>query len=219
MDLVRRSFVWITILNPHRKLSRRYRHHRPLWRTGQCRPLLTLLLPRGQFLGTLITWRCGHCRVRSEHDQRDQYEHPPHELPPQFTETNHDSLSHITQWAGTIKPRTSEKQPYNVSKLSGVAYIIHDRFCGSRRCSGKRHGAKGYGFQATSRRSVMNNTMWAKGYGVFAHRNPSSPWSVGEMRLRFAERMARGLLFQAPPRITLVPPVDGPVGFCDGLVL
>jgi len=24
---------------------------------------------------------------------------------------NHDSLSHITQWGGTIKPRTSEKQP------------------------------------------------------------------------------------------------------------
>jgi hypothetical protein len=27
---------------------------------------------------------------------------------------NHDSLSHIIQWAGTIKPRTSEKQPCKV---------------------------------------------------------------------------------------------------------
>ena len=56
-------------------------------------------------------------------------------------------------------------------------------------------------------------------YGVFAHRNPVSPWSVGDVRLRFEERTARGLLFQAPPRITFVPPDDGPVGFCEGLAL
>ena len=58
-----------------------------------------------------------------------------------------------------------------------------------------------------------------KGYGVLTHRNPVSPWSVGEMRLRFAERRAAGLLYQDPPRITLVPPDDGPIGFCGGLFL
>jgi hypothetical protein len=31
--------------------------------------------------------------------------------------------------------------------------------------------------------------------------------------------MARGLLFHAPPRTALVPPVAGPVGFFDGLTL
>ena len=59
----------------------------------------------------------------------------------------------------------------------------------------------------------------AMDYGFFAHRNPVSPWSVGVMRLRFAERKARALLYQDPPRITLVPPDDGPVGFFDGLFL
>ena len=56
-------------------------------------------------------------------------------------------------------------------------------------------------------------------YGFFAHRNPVRPWSVGEITLRFAERKARALPFQAPPRITLVPPDDGPVGFFDGAFL
>ena len=59
----------------------------------------------------------------------------------------------------------------------------------------------------------------AMDYGVFAHRNPVSPWSVGVMRLRFAERVAFGLLYQEPPRITLVPPDEGPIGFFDGLFL
>jgi hypothetical protein len=120
---------------------------------------------------------------------------------------------------GNYKASHLRKTTGQVPELSGLAHIIHEHFCGSRRRLGKGHRARGYGFHATSRQSVMNNTMWAKDYGVFAHRNPLSPWSVGEMRLRFAERMARGLLFQAPPRITLVPPVDGPVGFCDGLLL
>jgi len=56
-------------------------------------------------------------------------------------------------------------------------------------------------------------------YGFFAHRNPVIPWSVGDMTLRLAERRARALPFQAPPRITFVPPDDGPVGFFVGLVL
>ena len=42
---------------------------------------------------------------------------------------------------------------------------------------------------------------------------------VGEIKLRFAERRARALPFQAPPRITFVPPDDGPVGFFDGAFL
>jgi hypothetical protein len=123
--------------------------------------------------------------------------------------------------------------------------IIHERFCCNRRStalareasfvkrvaqdgmsvsvsSHARYASRGTRIRAVSQRTVMNNAGYGyktTDYGVFAHRNPSSPWSVGEMRLRFAERMARGLLFQAPPRITLVPPDDGPVGFCDGLVL
>ena len=71
----------------------------------------------------------------------------------------------------------------------------------------------------TSHSSRLSRALRTKNYGVFAHRNPLSPWSVGEMRLRFVERMARGLLLQAPPRIALVPPDDGPVGFSDGLLL
>src|ERR1700675_1974615 len=102
---------------------------------------------------------------------------------------------------GNYKASYIRKTTMQSHGLSRLSRIIHEHFCGSRRCSGKRHGTRGYRFHATSRRSVMNNKMLAKDYGVFAHRNPASPWSVGEMRLRFAERMARGLLFQAPPRI------------------
>ena len=75
-----------------------------------------------------------------------------------------------------------------------------------------RHGAEVY----LSRWTISRP---APVYGFFAHRNPVSPWSVGEIRLRFAERMAFGLLYQEPPRITLVPPDEGPIGFFDGLFL
>src|SRR5215510_1883260 len=119
---------------------------------------------------------------------------------------------------GNYKASHLRKTTGQVPDLSGLARSIHEHFCGNCRRFGKRHGAGGNGLHATSQQLVMNK-MWAEGYGVFAHRNPLSPWSVGEMRLRFEERMARGLLFHAPPRIALVPPDDGPVGFCDGLTL
>ena len=58
-------------------------------------------------------------------------------------------------------------------------------------------------------------------YGFFAHRNPGTYWlrNDGGSQYRSEERRARGLLFQEPPRITLYPPVGGPVGFCAGLFL
>lgn len=84
-----------------------------------------------------------------------------------------------------------------------------------------RASSHGSGLRSTRERADISDPFGrrTKGYGVFTHRNPVSPWSVGEMRLRFAERRAAGLLYQDPPRITLVPPDDGPVGFCGGLLL
>ena len=119
---------------------------------------------------------------------------------------------------GNYKASHLRKTTGQVLDLSGLARNIHKNFSRSRRRFDKGHRARGNSLHATSRQRVMNK-IWAEGYGVFAHRNPLSPWSVGEMRLRFEERMARGLLFHAPPRTALVPPVDGPVGFFDGLTL
>ncbi len=61
----------------------------------------------------------------------------------------------------------------------------------------------------------------AKNYGVFAQRNPGAYKlrNDGGSQYRSADRRVRGLLFQDPPRITLNPPVAGPIGFCDGLFL
>ena len=61
----------------------------------------------------------------------------------------------------------------------------------------------------------------ATGYGFFAHRNPGKYKlrNVGGSQYRSEDRRVRELLFQEPPRITLNPPVGGPVGFFDGLSL
>lgn len=57
--------------------------------------------------------------------------------------------------------------------------------------------------------------------GFFTHRKPGEYWllNVGGSQYRSAERNARGLLFQEPPRIPLNPPVGGPSGFFCGLAL
>ena len=69
--------------------------------------------------------------------------------------------------------------------------------------------------------SSMQERPRATDYGFFAHRNPGTYWlrNDGGSQYRSEERRARGLLFQEPPRITLYPPVGGPVGFLDGLFL
>jgi len=57
-------------------------------------------------------------------------------------------------------------------------------------------------------------------YGVFAHRNPvPRPRNDGKWMSRSVERRFFSPLPQEPPRITLCPPVGGPVGFCAGLAL
>ena len=58
-------------------------------------------------------------------------------------------------------------------------------------------------------------------YGDFAHRNPGTYKlrNDGGSKCRSATRRLRGSLSQEPPRTTLNPPDDGPVGFCDGLFL
>jgi hypothetical protein len=68
-----------------------------------------------------------------------------------------------------------------------------------------------------SQQTVKKNA----GYGVFTHRNPGKYKlrNDGGSQYRSADRRFRVLLFHEPPRITLNPPIDGPVGFCDGLVL
>ncbi len=96
----------------------------------------------------------------------------------------------------------------------------------SKKCNGNLHGVL---------RSMKTTSLWAtstpfgcrakiqgpKSYGVFAHRNPGKYKlrNDGGSEYRSAERRLFGLLFQEPPRITLYPPIGGPVGFCDGLVL
>lgn len=61
----------------------------------------------------------------------------------------------------------------------------------------------------------------AQDYGVLAHRNPGTYWlrNDGGSKYRSAARRFRALVFQEPPRITLNPPVRGPVGPSDGLCL
>src|SRR6185503_18592457 len=118
MNLVRRSFVCITLRAPHRKLPRRYRHHRPRWWPWRRGLLLTWLLLRSRFFGALLNRRCSHRRVRSEPHQCDQYKYRSHERPPLSTEETMTSPSiRLGQWAGTIRPPASEKQPDKISEL------------------------------------------------------------------------------------------------------
>ena len=75
--------------------------------------------------------------------------------------------------------------------------------------------------QINQRSSSTRKKPRATDYGVFAHRNPGKYKlrNDGGSQYRSEERRARGWLFQEPPRITLYPPIDGPVGFFDGLFL
>jgi len=58
-------------------------------------------------------------------------------------------------------------------------------------------------------------------YGLFTHRNPGryKLRNDGGSQYRSDDRRFFALLFQAPPRMTLNPPVGSPSGFCGGLLV